>query len=82
MRKVLLIKAQRELEQGRSKSSILMNVPKYNSVDQLVELANDKDGWQLDTNLLCYKPRQTIEEKHKTVRENISKNIDTNITHT
>lgn len=55
---VLVIKTQNELQQGRSSSSILMDVPNkwFNSVEQVVERAMDKSEWQLEANSLHWRP--------------------------
>ena len=53
-RQVLIIKIQNELQQGRSSSSILMDIPGewFNSVEQVIEMAMDKSAWQLEANSL------------------------------
>lgn len=60
VRQVLLIKLQNELRDGRSRSSILMDVPNYESVEEVVEMARDKDNWQIEANALQRKPRTDI----------------------
>ena len=52
VRRVLIIMIQGELREGRSNSSILMDVPVFNNVGEVVEMAKDKSEWQLVANSL------------------------------
>ena len=80
VRQVLLIKLQNELRDGRSRSSILMDVPDYVNVEEVVEMARDKENWQLEANALQRKPRTDISLVSNTY--NISRlNTNTTITH-
>ena len=50
VRQVTIIKIRNELRDGRSKSSILKDVPEFNSVEEIIEMAQDKNEWQLEAN--------------------------------
>ena len=60
VRRVIIIKAQAELEGGRSGSSILMDAPMYSSTQELIRMAEDKEGWKVAANALHYKPKQSL----------------------
>ena len=56
-RQVLVIKIRNELRDGRSESSILMDIPDFNSVEEVIEMASDKGCWQIVANSLQMKSR-------------------------
>lgn len=56
-RQVLVIKIRNELRDGRSESSILMDIPDFTSVEEVIEMASDKEYWQIEANSLQMKSR-------------------------
>ena len=50
-----------------SKSSILKDVPEFNSVEEIIEMAQDKNEWQLEANSLQRKSRYNINNELMTI---------------
>ena len=57
---MLIIKIQHELRDGRLRSSILMDIPNFNSVEEVTEMARDKENWQFEANALQKKSRTDV----------------------
>ena len=67
VRQVIIIKIRDELRDGRSKSSILKDVPEFNSVEEIIEMAQDKNEWQLEANSLQRKSKYNFNNELMTI---------------
>lgn len=71
VRQVVIKYVQDKIDVGYPVGSILMDAPHHRTVEELVELARDKENWNVEVNAL--KLSSTVNQKKRTIEQNENK---------
>ena len=67
VRQVVIKYVEDKIDVGYPEGSILMDAPHHRTVEDLVELARDKENWNIEVNAL--KLRSTVNQKKRTIEQ-------------